>query len=173
VAVCAWEEECVQVFNPAFHGEHADIFQRLGVPCRPVVLVKSCPACDPSGERGGEFAAEPICIQCGSEWYPFSRDARKDLYDELSDFDRKVNRSLETTPRAFGHLAEFNPATVQAFLLINVLVHELGHHHDCMTSHRQRDCTRGERYAEEYARRHEAAIWSHYCRVFRFTPGRP
>jgi len=48
-----------------------------------------------------------------------------------------------------------------------VLVHELGHHHDRMTSPRRRDATRGERYAEEYARRYEQTIWSKYCRVFK------
>jgi hypothetical protein len=114
-----------------------------------------------------------MCVNCGSNWYPLSRDARNDIYDYLTDYNVKEDRSKETMPRAFGYLVEFNPATVQAFLLIHVLVHELGHHHDCMTSPRQRSTTRGERYAEDYALRHEGAIWSNYCRVFRFTPGRP
>src|SRR5262249_14630411 len=116
---------------------------------------------------------ELICAECGPQWYPFSRDTLEEEYNNLTYYDVKENRSKETMPRAFGYLAEFNPATVQAFLLIHVLVHELGHHDDCMTSPQQRSTTRGESYAEEYALRHESAIWSRYCRVFRFTPGRP
>lgn len=173
VAVCAWEEECFQLFHPGFYAEHANLLHRLRVPCHPVTLVKSCPDCDLGVERARDWAAEPICVNCGSKWYPFSRDTLQDEYEDFTYFDVKVNRSKEATPRAFGYVAEFTPATVQAFLLIHVLIHELGHHHDCMTSPKQRFTPRGERFAEEYAQRHEAVIWSGYCRAFRFTPGRP
>ena len=59
----------------------------------------------------------------------------------------------------------FTEATARAFLLIHVLVHELGHHHDRITSRNQR-CSRGESYAEQYARRHEDEIIRRYRKEF-------
>lgn len=42
---------------------------------------------------------------------------------------------------------------VRAFQLLHVLTHELGHHHDRMTTANPADCPRGEPYAEAYALR--------------------
>jgi hypothetical protein len=140
VAICAWEERCVQVLTPEFHVEHAGTLARLGVPCRQVQWVE-CPGCDAPTPVD---AAQGQCAECGWWWHA------------------DVCLEAET-----GCFAEFTAATVQAFLLVHVLVHELGHHHDRMTSPRQRRATRGERYAEQYALRHEGAIWEAYCRVFR------
>jgi hypothetical protein len=54
----------------------------------------------------------------------------------------------------------------RAYMLIEVLVHELGHHHDRMTT-RGSDAPRGEPYATAYAREARAKIWSDYVRRFR------
>jgi hypothetical protein len=171
VAVCAWEDVCPRVLYPPFHAEHADILHRLRVPCRRIVMVDArlppedpptpppadehCVACDQPvylGDRWYRLLGENrlLCEECGYDPVDLPADARED------------------GPGAPGYLAEFTPATVQAFLLLHVLLHELGHHHDRMTSPGRRDISRGERYAEEYARRYEPRIWSAYCRVFRF-----
>jgi hypothetical protein len=55
----------------------------------------------------------------------------------------------------------------RAYMLLDVLVHELGHHHDRMTS-RGPDAPRGERYAVSYARDARAKIWPAYARTFGF-----
>ena len=47
----------------------------------------------------------------------------------------------------------------------HILLHEFGHHHDRMTTKSMR-ASRGEPYAEEYARRYEALIWKDYLKVF-------
>ena len=52
-------------------------------------------------------------------------------------------------------------------LFVTVLLHELGHHHDQMTSPGQRRVTRGESYAEQYARRYEKQVLSAYRQVFK------
>jgi len=52
----------------------------------------------------------------------------------------------------------------RAFQLLHVLLHELGHHHDRMTTRSQREAARGEAFAEEYARRHEPRIRDEYLR---------
>jgi len=46
----------------------------------------------------------------------------------------------------------------RAFQLVHVLLHELGHHHDRMTTRSQQNAARGERLAEEYARRSKARV---------------
>src|SRR5260370_858772 len=74
--------------------------------------------------------SDVVCEDCG--------------YDSC---DLPITSCEQENEGAPGYLAEFNEATVQAFQLINVLLHELGHHHDRMTSPGQRRATRGERYA--------------------------
>jgi hypothetical protein len=61
----------------------------------------------------------------------------------------------------------FTAATARAFQLVHVLVHELGHHHDRMTSASKRAAARGETYAEQYARQFEDEIISRYRREFK------
>jgi hypothetical protein len=56
-------------------------------------------------------------------------------------------------------VCKWNEPQARAFQLAHVLVHELGHHHDRMTTRSQRAPARGEPYAEEYARIHEDALW--------------
>ena len=63
-------------------------------------------------------------------------------------------------------LCKFEPATVRAFQLIHILLHELGHHHDRMTTRSQRRASRGERFAEQYAQKFEAVVWNRYANEF-------
>lgn len=53
----------------------------------------------------------------------------------------------------------------RGFMLLDVLAHELGHHHDRMTTRGPR-APRGEPYAEAYARRIQAEVWPEYVRRF-------
>ena len=61
---------------------------------------------------------------------------------------------------------EFDALTAKAFLLVHVLVHELGHHHDRITTRSQWESSRGEGYAEDYAVRYEDAVLEAYVREF-------
>ena len=63
-------------------------------------------------------------------------------------------------------LVGFTEATARAFQLVHVLLHELGHHRDRMTSRRRVECGRGEGFAEAYAVRHGAEIWTRYADAF-------
>ncbi len=60
----------------------------------------------------------------------------------------------------------FTDGTARAFQLIHFLIHELGHHHDRMTTRSQRDACRGEGYAEAYARRFEDVLLVRYRNEF-------
>jgi len=61
---------------------------------------------------------------------------------------------------------QFTENTARAFQLIHVLIHELGHHHDLMTTRSKIEASRGEEYAEAYARRFEDLILARYRREF-------
>lgn len=54
---------------------------------------------------------------------------------------------------------KFEARSARAYQLLHILLHELGHHHDRMTSRRQRCSGRGESYAEAYARLYMDRIW--------------
>jgi hypothetical protein len=61
---------------------------------------------------------------------------------------------------------DFTPETARAYQLLHVLVHELGHHHDRMTTSSMRACARGEDYAESFARERESLLFDRYARTF-------
>lgn len=65
-----------------------------------------------------------------------------------------------------NYLCKFDERTVRGYQLLHILLHELGHHHDRMTTRAQKRACRGEKYAEEYARLHQASIWQAYQKVF-------
>lgn len=54
----------------------------------------------------------------------------------------------------------------RAFQLLDVLAHELGHHHDRITSRHQVHTGRGEPYAEAYAVRVREIVWPAYTQLF-------
>ena len=60
----------------------------------------------------------------------------------------------------------FNDVQAKSFLLMHVLLHELGHHHDRMTTSSQIYSSRGESYAENYAIRYAEEIWDSYFKEF-------
>lgn len=63
-------------------------------------------------------------------------------------------------------LCKFSEATARAHQLLATLLHELGHHHDRMTTRSKSAASRGEDYAEEYAKRYADQIWTSYLDTF-------
>ena len=146
VAVCAWPAGFEHVFSPQFYHDNAPLLRRIGVPCRPVVLPDSA-----------------TCPSCSADLQPYAWNLCPSCHASIGGAYREAAAGAE----GLRYLAAFTESSAQAFLLVDVLVHEMGHHHDRMTSPGRRQITRGERYAEDYARRHEDVIWPAYCRVFR------
>jgi hypothetical protein len=56
--------------------------------------------------------------------------------------------------------------TAAPLALVEVFLHELGHHRDCRSTRRRRDCPRGEDYAEQFARRLRTEMWPSVQRLF-------
>jgi hypothetical protein len=90
-----------------------------------------------------------------------------------SDWLREMNEGLDELELARIDISSgsgwrevrWTEAQARAFLLLHVLPHELGHHHDRMTT-RSRRISRGEPYAESYARRALETLWPAYTRRF-------
>src|SRR2546430_2326530 len=54
----------------------------------------------------------------------------------------------------------------RAIQLLPVLLHDVGNHHDHMTTRPRRSAARGEWFAENYASQYEAQVWNDYLRSF-------
>jgi hypothetical protein len=97
-----------------------------------------------------------------------------DLWEEWSlsgyEDDREILDCLAVPREMRGNkvLVKWTEATARGFQLLAVFLHELGHHHDLMSSKRQLDAGRGEPYAEAYARQYRARIWDRYFQCFKF-----
>jgi hypothetical protein len=64
------------------------------------------------------------------------------------------------------YLCKFTEPAIRAYQLLHVLLHELGHHHDRMTTRSRLDTCRGEGYAEDYAWQLESLVWDRYLAAF-------
>ena len=93
------------------------------------------------------------------------RETSQGYYDDHKDIFERIGVISEDLGDGF-HLCKFDEPAVRAYQLLHILLHELGHHHDRMTTRLQKRASRGEKYAEEYARLHEAAIWQAYQKQF-------
>ena len=60
----------------------------------------------------------------------------------------------------------FNEASIKGFQLMHILLHELGHHHDRMTTKSQDQSSRGESFAETYALKYADRLWDAYFEEF-------
>jgi hypothetical protein len=60
----------------------------------------------------------------------------------------------------------FTESTARAHQLLATLLHELGHHHDRITTKSKIRASRGEGYAESYAKKYANQIWERYIETF-------
>lgn len=67
---------------------------------------------------------------------------------------------------ASGTMCYFTESSIKGFQLMHILLHELGHHHDRMSTRTKRASARGEAYAENYAMKYAQELWGAYFRVF-------
>jgi hypothetical protein len=82
---------------------------------------------------------------------------------------RPVLERLEVPIESLGggrRRLEFDERSARGFLLLDVLLHELGHHHDRMHTRSQYECSRGEPYAMDYAERRTEELWERYVDAF-------
>lgn len=132
-------------------------WSELAVGLNVVLLAPARPGCD-GFHRPGLVAicAQPRNLAQLIDHRPYV-EAHRDIF-------RRLGVPVEAT--AEGHVLHFTERTLRAYQLLHVLLHELGHHHDRMTTRSKRRASRGEGFAERYAREHAEHIWERYFKVF-------
>ena len=116
------------------------------------------------GEGGLEgWYSEGVVSICAWERDLWRRHPLHYYEENRGVFDRL---GVDCERRGERVLCKFTESQARAFQLLNVLMHELGHHHDRITTRSKLECSRGEPYAEEYALRTEPLIWGRYLEVF-------
>ena len=99
----------------------------------------------------------------------WDRDLEQKWPTRYVEANRSIVERLGVPLERHGHglwRVRFTEGTVRAFQLMDVLLHELGHHHDRMTTRSRRRPSRGEGYATAYARRNAEELWEAYADEF-------
>lgn len=96
----------------------------------------------------------------------------RDFWTEVSDayfqeHEEVFSRlGVKSERRGRFHICEFTEMTARAYQLLHIFLHELGHHHDRMTTKCKVRAGRGESYAEEWAFKFEKRVWDSYLKKF-------
>jgi hypothetical protein len=117
-----------------------------------------------SGERWGYGWHRPGVVALCAWWEGLWREMSPEFYEANRALCERLAVPCEELADE-DRLLKFTRATARAFQLLDVLLHELGHHHDRMTTRSLR-VSRGEPYAEQYARRYADVIWDRYVEEF-------
>lgn len=92
------------------------------------------------------------------------RRCTREHFEEHQDIYERLGVEWEKSHDMI--LCKFTENQAKAYQLLHILLHELGHHHDLMTTRSKAECARGENYAEQYARKYEKVIWDRYLECF-------
>jgi hypothetical protein len=115
---------------------------------------------DEGGDAMGwhETGVIAICAWERELWWTNTHPSFVDEHDDIL-------RSLEVERVKLGGKLQlrWTEKQARAFQLLHVLPHELGHHHDRMTTRSKASAARGEPYAEAYANRVFAALRPAYA----------
>lgn len=88
-------------------------------------------------------------------------DEHKEVFDRLN---------IEYEIKAKSIICHFTEEQIIAYQLLHIFLHELGHHHDRIsTKAKIANAPRGERYAESYALKYEKMIWNRFFEEFKMT----
>lgn len=101
-----------------------------------------------------------ICAWDEDIWIELSKEGHKQEQDILE----RLGVPCEETED--GMLCKFTESTARGHQLLATLLHELGHHHDRMTTKSKLRSARGESYAVAYAKTYTERIWTRYQDVF-------
>lgn len=105
-----------------------------------------------------------VVAVCAWERAMVMEDVTSAWYEEHRGLLEKLDVPVRREDRHWN--LHFDPQTARAFQLVHVLVHELGHHHDRITTRSRHSAARGEGYAETYAVQHEDAVLEVFARHF-------
>jgi len=118
------------------------------------------------GTRGAAGYHTTGCVHICAWDQDLWEESRLDFFEDHQDIFDRLELPYD---RCEGYvLCKWREPTIRAYQLLHILLHELGHHHDRITTRSQADAARGEPYAEAYARKYADRIWDRYFEVFGF-----
>jgi len=92
----------------------------------------------------------------------------KQYFNEHRTIFERLNLNYEI--KSSRVICYFSEEQIIAYQLLHVFLHELGHHHDRIsTKERIDNAPRGEKYAEDYALKYEKIIWNRFFEEFKMT----
>jgi hypothetical protein len=101
-----------------------------------------------------------ICAWDENIWTEFSKEG----YEQEREILEKLAVPCEPVEKMI--LCKFTESTARGHQLLATLLHELGHHHDRMTTKSKVRTARGESYAVAYAKAYSERIWNQYQELF-------
>ncbi len=120
------------------------------------------------GESGTDGYHSPgvvhICAWEAGLWHETTLDhfeAHRDIWEQIG-----VPCEVQSDEDEDFVLCKWTQNTARAYQLLHILTHELGHHHDRITTQSQKRAARGEPYAEAYARQYGDLVWERFTRHF-------
>jgi hypothetical protein len=119
---------------------------------------------DDGDHEGMGWCAPGVVAICAWEEALWWNDARPRFVDEHRDLF--VLLGVDSSEDDGRWTVRWTEGQARAFQLLHIFLHELGHHHDRMTTRDKRYTGRGEPYAEEYARQYFDRIWDSYLHAF-------
>lgn len=102
-----------------------------------------------------------ICAWERALWHAYDRSCLEQPRESIVRLGVPVEPLQED-----GVIAKWTEDTVRAYQLLDVMLHELGHHRDRMSTRSRREPSRGESFAESYAARYAEQIWDAYVAEF-------
>lgn len=133
-------------------------WEELSIGLNGILLSRGHPSAD--GFHSARHGVIEICAWERDKWIEYAPEG----YEEHKDIFERLGVQCEKRKKYY--LCKFDENSIRAFQLLHIFLHELGHHHDKMTTKRKRCCGRGEHYAEEYTQRDETIIWKRYFEEF-------
>lgn len=91
----------------------------------------------------------------------------REYFDEHRDIFDRLNVEYEI--KAKSVICHFTEDQIVAYQLLHIFLHELGHHHDRISTKEKIAVPRGEDYAESYAFKYEKIIWNRFFEEFKMT----
>ena len=91
---------------------------------------------------GGYYQSPGVIAICA-----WDRELWLEVYGDFFEAHRELFAKLEVPCEATpdGHyVCQWTESTIRAYQLLHIFLHELGHHHDRMTTKSQRHCCRGD-----------------------------
>ena len=115
--------------------------------------------------RNGWYApgVVAVCAWDDELWIDYKQGT--DFLENHAPIFRRLGVALKPLEDGYTQ-CQFTQAQARAYQLLHIFLHELGHHHDRLTTKPKGRPNRGEPYAEAYALRYEALIWERYQEKF-------